>query len=311
MQRQMRYQTRYQLNESKKAREKEDHSPGVQNNVVANQQSIADSNEPNVSESHDVANSSTDDTYITTAPNGTAIPERNGLQNSPLGNFPPELFLWVNQLLMENAQKVVVVPRVMTRKHSLDPLEDPNEPMLVFATKSPLAATSTHMHNEYVAGLQREILSLRFPRLELHVLDFDFSPIVCELLSHFDATQQDFFNTRARSITIHLTITSRFVNLPDENGLQRWLKWRAAEASAGREINVDYRIRRQNSINTANDMQALSFFMLLFDPTSEGEVEADVFDIMETLNQFFASFLAKQQLKKTWKLNNRNILHRS
>jgi hypothetical protein len=299
MERQMRYQTRYQLNESKKARENEEHSFGVQNNIVANQQSIADSNEPNVSESHDDAHSSTDDTYITTAPNGTAIPERNGLQNSPLGKFPPELLLCVNQLLMQNVRKVVVVPRVMTRKHSLDPLEDPNEPTLVFATKSPLAAASTHMHNEYVAGLQREILSLRFSRLELHVLDFDFSPIVCELLSHFDDTHREFFNARPCSITIHLTITSRFVNLPDESGLQRWLKWRTAEGCAGRWIDIDWKIREKSSIKTANDMEALSFFMLLFDPTSEGEVDADVFDIMETLNKFFASFLAKQQLKKS------------
>jgi hypothetical protein len=295
MQRQTRHQTRYQLNESKKARENENHSSGAQNNIAANQQSIADSNEPNVSKSQEDSHSSTDYTYITAATNGTAIPQRDGLQNSPLAEFPPELLLCLNKLVMKNVRKVVVVPRVMTRKDNLDALEHPNEPTLVFATKSPLASTSTHMYNEFVAALKTQVLSLEVPRLELHVLDFDFSPIACELLSHFNDTHQKFFNARPHSITVDLTITSVFINLPHEGGLQRWLGWRAAKESAGRKINVDYKIRRQGSITTASDMEALSFFMLLFDPYGEGE--GDGGDIMEAMNAFFAAFLTKKRLQ--------------
>jgi hypothetical protein len=289
---QTRYKTRHQLAESVRAREEADRSSSDDTHNLANQQSIPEQNDLDAIESTDDAQSITDDTYTATTPNGTPMPERDGLATSTLVKLPQELLHSVNKLLMQHVRKVVVVPRVMTRKHILAPLESPDEPMLVLTTNSPLARTSTRMYNEYASALRTQILSLQVPRLELHVLDFDFSPVTRELLSHFNATHRKFFNTSPNTITVRLTITKTFTNLPDEGGFRRWLEWRASEESADRKINVKYEIVCCKSIKTANDMEALRFWLLLFDPFSDSDGE--VGDIMKVMLGFFKAFEAKR-----------------
>jgi hypothetical protein len=287
---QTRYKTRHQLAESVRAREEADMLASDDTHILGNQQSIPESNDLDAAE----AQSITDNEYITTTPNETAMPERNGLANSTIAKLPRELLHEVDKILMQQIRKVVVVPRVMTRKHALAPLESPDGPALALTTKIALARTSTYMYNEHAAALRSQILSLQVPRLELHVLDFDFSPITRELLAHFNGTHRKFFNTKPNTITIRLTITKTFTNLPDEGGFRRWLEWRESEESADRKINVKYDIVRGKSVKAANDMEALRFWWLLFDPY--GDSEGDVGNIMKEMLGFFKAFERKRAI---------------
>jgi len=210
---------------------------------------------------------------------------RTGLEDSPIGKLPPELRLRIIQQFIQSTERVAVVPKAFGRKTFDAPFLRPDEPQLVFTTTNPLAETCTQLHEEYTKALKSHVLSCKAPNLVLHVLDFDFSPIINEILSAFLAANRQYYYSRAHSVNIQLTITEAFARLPDEKGLGDWLQWRATEESVGRGVNVRYAVQLMGSTEGANEMEALRYFLILYDPysTASGEVG----DIMRAMKAFF------------------------
>ena len=135
---------------------------------------------------------------------------RTGLDNSPVKDLATELRLIVIQLELQNLQKVTIVPKSLLQGDVDAPAADPGGPSLVFATKSALSKTCQTLHTEYAGELESQVTQCKVPNLALHVRDFDFTPFTYELFSTFKDSRREFFNARAKAITIHLTLTPSF-----------------------------------------------------------------------------------------------------
>jgi hypothetical protein len=253
-------------------------------------------------------NASSSDGYTPSVEEETTN-ERNGFSDSLINTLPPELRIMVMQLLMQRLRKVAIVPKVMAQRDIYSPIASSDGPSLVFTTKCPLARTCYQLHTEYVSELRTQIFASKVPTLILHVLNFDFSPIIRELLYRFNDENREYFNARAGAISIRLKLTDSFFDrVAGENGrmewleekysettgLSQWLAWRAAEESAGRKLAVTYKVTRNASVEGVEDREALRLFMLLFDP--ENDAPGDVGDIVEAVGRFFTVVRRDQRI---------------
>lgn len=264
---------------------------------------------PTVSKNKNEVDSSHDSTQNNATTEAITL-KRNGLSASPLGQIPVETRLAIMQLSTQPIEKITIVPRAMTRDDYDAPVVGSEAPSLVFTSKNLFAKACRQVYEEHADALKTQLFSLRIPTLHLHVLNFDFSLVTLEILSNFTAVHRQFFNARAHSICIHLTITDAFTHLPDEGGRLRWLErkaaeeegpkkwleWRAAEDSADRKITIDYKIARERSVKSADDTESLRLFLLLFDPYSDGQ--GDMGDIMRPMVAFFKAFKAKRRFQR-------------
>jgi hypothetical protein len=228
--------------------------------------------------------------------------DRNGLANSSIDKLSPEMRLAVIKFLMQPPRRVAIVSKAVFQQAKATAY--PNEPSLVYTTKTPLSKTCYDMHTACAEELRSQVMSYKIPTLVLHVHDFDFTPFTNELFSKFEDTHREYFNELAGAVRIHLTITESFLaREPGEagrnewlakretemfqkksEGLIQWLEWRKAEQEAGKGLTVTYVVERKRAIENVEDMEALRLFMLLFDPYSEGEGE--ISDIVEAVIDF-------------------------
>lgn len=306
---------RYQLREGARAPKDEDRSSRREKHIVAHEKITSNPNSVSVNRSRYEPRPPKNTSHNTTIETTTS--KQNGLLHSPLGNVPPEMRLAIMQLSLQSVQKIAIAPKGMTtpKDHNNLPAKTSNESSssssLVFTTRHPLANSCRQLRAEYTNELKSRVFARKIPTLHLHVIDFDFSLVVRELLSHFTAAHREYFNARAHSIRIYLTITDAFTRVSDdeggvvawlerkqsdEGGLKQWLEWREAEESAGRKIEVDFKITRGKSVKSADGMEVLRLFLLLFDP--EMDDEGEVGDIMVPMIAFFKAFHAKRKVGK-------------
>lgn len=219
--------------------------------------------------------------------------DRDGLENSPLGNLAAELRLAIIQYRIQNLQKVGIVAKA-TLQDEDSPVSaaSPGESSLVFASRSALSKTCYELHTQYANQLQFQLMNCKIPSLALQVVDFDFSPFTRDLFPNFKDSHREYFNARPGAITIHLTLTPSFfarhegergrtmwLALRDvereqkKRGLSQWLEWRKVQEKAGKQVSVAYRLERNYAVEGVEDREALRMFLLLFDPLSKGEGE--------------------------------------
>lgn len=241
--------------------------------------------------------------------------ERNGLADSPLNQFPPELRLSIIKRHMPRLRRIAIIPKSLTQQADATPTTASNEPSLVFTTRNPFLKTCYQLHTEYTSELRSSILRREIPTLILHVHNFDFSPLTRELFSSFEDRHREYFNDRAGAIRIRLTITKSFFTRPwgevglinwlearesEQTGLKQWLGWKQAEEEAGRAISVAYEVKREQEIENVDDMETLRLFMLLFDPYSRAGGE--IGDIVQAFIEFFQKVARSRK-----KAQNRNF----
>lgn len=226
---------------------------------------------------------------------------RDGLANSRINSLSQELRLAIIQLQLQDLRKVAIVPKSIIQRGIAIPTASSDEPSLVYTTESPLSKTCHDLHTAYSNELKSQVLSCKIPTLILHVHNFDFSPLINELFPSFEDVHREYFNARAGTVRIRLTITGSFFPLElgeamrsdwllehenEQTGMKQWLEWRQAEEKAGRGVGVAYEVKREVGIEDVDDMEALRMFMLLFDPYSRGEGE--IGDVVQAVIEFFA-----------------------
>lgn len=298
---------RYQLRESARAPKGENRSSPREEHIIAHEKITSESNRDGITKSKDAfhlsENTSHNNTTIETITPGPA-----GLLHSPLGRVPPEMRLAILQLSLQYVREIAIAPKGIPPKdhNALAEISTEPAPSLIFTSRDPLANSCRQMRDEYANELKNRVFALNIPTLHLHVFDFDFSLVIRELLSNFTAAHRQYFNARAHSIRICLTITDAFTRLSvkdgleawveskkiAEAGLKQWLAWREGEENAGRKVSVDYKITRGKSVQSADELESLRLFLLLFDPYSESEGELG--DIVGTATDYLGAIMKRK-----------------